>query len=178
MGCNKNLTHDQLEAMFTATDENMQQIEQPMEFLIERTKHKCKRCIRFFSSEAALKQHYFEPQIKKEKFPHCSKTISCANNLEKHLRNYEKAPKHPSKWYLYQTTLDGTISLENGISTPKKLMVEEVQVGCAPAEHAEHWKAPEIVEFALKYTALTFRKAFNSSNKRDILQRLKEISIA
>ena len=43
MGCNKNLTDDQLEAMFTATDEEMQQIEQPMEYLIERTKHKCKR---------------------------------------------------------------------------------------------------------------------------------------
>ena len=57
-------------------------------------------------------------------------------------------------------------------------MVEEVQVGGAPAEHAEHWKTSEIVESALKYTALTFRKAFNSSNKKDILQRLKEISIA
>ena len=43
MGCNKNLTDDQLEAMFTATDEEMQQIEQPMEHLIERTEHKCKR---------------------------------------------------------------------------------------------------------------------------------------
>ena len=54
-------------------------------------------------------------------------------------------------------------------------MVEEVQVGGAPAEHVEHWKAPEIVESALKYTALTFRKSFNSSNKRDILQELKEV---
>ena len=50
-----------------------------------------------------------------------------------------------------------------------------MQVGGAPAEHAEHWKAPEIVESALNYTALTFRKTFNSNNKRDILQRLKEI---
>ena len=141
-----------------------------MEFLIERTKHKCKRRIRFFSNEATFKQHHCQPQIKKEKFPHCSKTINCANNLEKLLRSYGKAPKHPSKRYLHQTTLDGPISLENGPSTPKKLMVEEVQVGGAPAEHTEHWKAPEIVEPALKYTALTFRKAFNSSNKRDILQ--------
>ena len=31
MGCNKNLTDDQLEVMFTATDEEMLQIEQPME---------------------------------------------------------------------------------------------------------------------------------------------------
>ena len=54
-------------------------------------------------------------------------------------------------------------------------MVEEVQVVGAPAEHAEHWKAPEIVESALKYTALTFRKAFSINNKRDILQRLKEV---
>ena len=47
-------------------------------------------------------------------------------------------------------------------------------MGGAPAEYVELWKAPEIVESALKYTALTFRKAFNSNNKRDILQRLKE----
>ena len=85
MGCNKNLTDDQLEAMFTATDEDMRQIEQSVEFFIERTKHKCKRSIRFFSNEAALKQHHCEPQIKKEKSPHCRKTINCANNLEKHL---------------------------------------------------------------------------------------------
>ena len=53
--------------------------------------------------------------------------------------------------------------------------MEEVQVGVAPAEHAEHWKVPEIVLSALKYTALNFRKAFNSNGKRDILQRLKEV---
>ena len=95
--------------------------------------------------------------------------------MEKHLRSCEKGPTHPSKRQLRQKTLDGPTLLENGPSTPKKLMVEEVQVGSAPADHAEHWKAPEIVESALKYTALTFRKAFNSNNKKDILQRLKEI---
>ena len=174
MGWNKNLTDDQLEAMLTATDEEMWQIEQPRECLIERTKNKCNRCTRFFSNEAALKQHQCELQIKKKKCPHCSKIINRGNNLEKHLRSCEKAPTHPSKWQLHQTTLDGPTTLENGPSTPKKLMVEEVQVGAAPAEHAEHWKAPEIVESTLKYTAFTFRKAFNSNNKRDILQRLKE----
>ena len=136
----------------------------------ERTKHKCRRCTRFFSNEAALKQHHCEPQIKREKCPHCSKTIDRANNLKKHLRSCEKAPTHPSKRQLRQTTLDGPTSYENGPSTPKKWMVEEVQVGGAPAEHPEHWKAPEIVESVLKYTAVTFRKAFNSNNKRDILQ--------
>ena len=40
MGCNENLSGDQLEAMFTATDEDMRQIDQPMECFIERTKHK------------------------------------------------------------------------------------------------------------------------------------------
>ena len=54
-------------------------------------------------------------------------------------------------------------------------MVEEVQVGGAPAEQAGHWKAPEIVESALKYTALSFRKAFKSNKKIDILQRFKEV---
>ena len=48
-------------------------------------------------------------------------------------------------------------------------------MGGASAEHAEHWKASEIVDFALMYMTLTFRKAFSSNNKRDILQRLKEI---
>ena len=90
MGCNKNLTDDKLEAMFTATDEEMQQIEQPMECLIERTKHKCKRCTRFVWNKAAFKQHQYELQIKKEKYPHCSKTINRANNLEKYLRSCER----------------------------------------------------------------------------------------
>ena len=157
MRCSKNLTDDQLEAMFTATDEEMRQIEQPMECLIERTKHKSRRCTRFFSNEAALKQHNCEPQIKTEKSPHCSKTISRTNNLEKHLRSCEKTPTHPSKKQLRQTTLNGPTSLEIGPLTPKKLMVEEMQVVGEPAEHTEHWKAPEIVESTLKYTALTFR---------------------
>ena len=175
MGSNKNLTDDQLKAMFTATDEEMRQIEQPMECLIERTKHKCKRGTRFLSNKAALKQHHCEPQIKKEKWSHCIKIINRPNNLRKHLRSCEKAPTHLSKWQLRQTTLDGPTSLENGPSTPNKLMVEEVQVGGAPAEHGEHWKAPEIVESALNCKALTFRKSFNSNNRRDIQQRLKEV---
>ena len=149
MRFNKNLTDDQLEAMFTATDEEMRQIEQPVECLIEKTKRKCKRCTRLFSNEAALKQHNCEPQIKKENCPHCSKTINRANNLEKHLRSCEKTPTHPSKQQLPQAALDGSNSLENGPSTPKKLLVEEMQVGGALAEHAEHWMAPEIVESAL-----------------------------
>ena len=57
----------------------------------------------------------------------------------------------------------------------EKLIVEEVQVGGAPTKHAEHWKAPKIVEFAFKYTTLTFRKTFDSNNKRDALQRLKDV---
>ena len=58
----------------------------------------------------------------------------------------------------------------------KKLVEEEeVQVGGAPAVHAAHWKATEIVGSPLRYTALTFSEAFNNSNKRDILQRLKEV---
>ena len=175
MGCNKNLTDDQLEAMFTATDEEMLQIEKPVHCLIERTKQKSKRCTRFFSNKAALKQHHCEPQIKKEKSPHCSKNHQSCNNLEKHLRSYEKAATHPSKWQLHQTTLNGPTSLENEPSTPKKLMVEEVQVGGAPAKHAGHWKVPEIVEPTIRYTALTFKKAFSSNNKREILQRLKEV---
>ena len=80
MGCNNSLTDYQLEAMSTATDEEMQQIEQPMECLIERTKHKCRRCTIFFSNETVLKQHHCEPPIKKEKCPHYCKTINHANN--------------------------------------------------------------------------------------------------
>ena len=58
---------------------------------------------------------------------------------------------------------------------PNKLMVEEVLKGDTPFEHTEHWKATEIVESALKYTTLTFRKIFKSSNKRGVLQRLKDV---
>ena len=84
-GCNNALTDAQFESMFTTTNEEMQQTEQPMECLIERTNHKCKRCTRFFSNEAALKQHHCEPPIKKEKCPYRSKIINRVNNLEKHL---------------------------------------------------------------------------------------------
>ena len=66
------------------------------------------------------------------------------------MNSCEKAPTHPNKRQLRQITLDGPSSLQNGPSAPKKLMVEEVQVGGAPAEHVEHWKAPEIIESALK----------------------------
>ena len=70
--------------MFTATGEEMRQTEQPVECFIERTKHKRKKCTRCFSSEAALKQHHCEPQIKKKKCPHCTETINRANDLVKH----------------------------------------------------------------------------------------------
>ena len=53
--------------------------------------------------------------------------------------------------------------------------LKKVEVGDALADRAEHWKPSEIEESALKYMALTLRKAFNSSNKRDIIQRLKEV---
>ena len=66
--------------------------------------------------------------------PHCGKAINRANNLEKHLRSCEKAPKHPTKRQLCQTALYGPISSEYGPSTPKKLMVEDMHVGGAPAE--------------------------------------------
>ena len=114
MGCNNTLIDDQLKTMFTVTDEEIRQPEQPMECLIEKTKLKCKRCARFFSNEAVLKQHHCEPQIKKERCPHYSKTINGANNLKKHLRSCEKAPAHPSKQQLCQTTLDGPTSSKNG----------------------------------------------------------------
>ena len=54
-------------------------------------------------------------------------------------------------------------------------MVEGIQLNGAPTEQADHWKAPEIVESALQYTALTFRKAFDSNNKGGALQRLKDV---
>ena len=54
-------------------------------------------------------------------------------------------------------------------------MVEGVELGGAPVEHAEHWKVLEVVEFALKYATLTFRKRFNSNIKINVLQRLKDV---
>ena len=71
--------------------------------------------------------------------------------------------------------LDEPTSSNNRPLTPKNLMTEEVQVDGAPAKHAEHWKAPEMVESTLKYTAVTSRKTFNNNNKREVLQRLKDV---
>ena len=136
--------------MFTTTDEKMRQIEQPMECFLERNNRKYKRCKRFFSDEASLKQHHCELPIKKEKCSHCTKTINPANNLDKHLRSCEKAFTHPAKRQLHQTTQDKSTSSENRPSTPKKLMVEKVQVGGAPAEYVEHWKAPWNSRVSLK----------------------------
>ena len=107
MDCNNTFTDDQLEAMFTVTDKEMQQIKQSMRCLIERTKHKCKRCTKFY------------------------------------------------RWW---TKIDSG----GGAS------------GWCTCQHAEHWKASAILECTLKYKALMFRKTFNSKNKRDILQWLKE----
>ena len=69
MDCNKTLTNTQFKAMFATADNEMRLIKQPMECPIDRTKHKCKKCARFFSNKAALKQHPFKPPIKKEKCP-------------------------------------------------------------------------------------------------------------
>ena len=54
-------------------------------------------------------------------------------------------------------------------------MVEKMKVGGVPIKHAEDWKTPEIAESAVKYTALKSRKTFDSNNKRDVLQGLKDI---
>ena len=81
MDCNNTITDAQLEEIFPMTDDVKQQIEQLIEFPIERPQHKCKKCARFFSNKAALKQHHCKPPIKKEKCPHCDKAIICANNL-------------------------------------------------------------------------------------------------
>lgn len=56
------------------------------------------------------------------------------------------------------------------------LIVEEVQMGGAPAEHDEHWKAPKIIESALEYTDLTSgKKSTATTFKRDVLQQLQEV---
>ena len=44
-----------------------------------------------------------------------------------------------------------------------------------PTEHVEHWKAPDIAESALKYAALTFRKIFDSNDKKNVQQQLKDV---
>ena len=79
--------------------------------------------------------------------------MNCSNNLGKYLRSCVKASTHPPKQQLRQTALDRPTSSKDRPSAPKKLIAEEVQVGGAPAEHAEHWKAPEIKKSSLKYAA-------------------------
>ena len=66
----KTLTYAELQAIFAETHEEMQQIEQRMECPIEWTQRKCKKCARFFSDKAALKQHHCKLSIEKEKCLH------------------------------------------------------------------------------------------------------------
>ena len=129
MGCNNTFTDGQRQAMFATTDEEMQYIEQRIDWPIERTQQKSKKYVRFFFNETAFKQHHFELPFKKKKSPHCAKAINHTNNLEKHLRSCERAPTNPARRQLRQKNLDGPTSFKNRHSTPKKLMVDEVQMG-------------------------------------------------
>ena len=169
MDCNNTLTDAKLEAIFAVTDEEIRQIEQPMECPIERTQHKYKNPIPL--QRSCTQAEPLWTFIKKGKCLHCGRAINCTNNLENHLRRCEKAPKRQ----LHQTTLNGPTSSTNVPSAPKKLMVEEVQVGGASTDHVEQWKVPERLESALKYTALIFRKTFDNNSKRDALQRLEDV---
>ena len=65
MDCNNTLTATQLKEMFATTDKEKRQIEQPMNCPIEKTQHRCKKCVRFFSN----------------KMSHCGKAVNCTNNL-------------------------------------------------------------------------------------------------
>ena len=155
MGCNKNLTDDQLEVMFTASDEEMLKIEQPMEYLIGKTKHKMQEVYQIFLKQSCTQAALlWTSNQKREKSPHFRKTINRINNLEYQLRSCEKAPTHPSNDnYVRQNWMD-----------PLHWRMDP-----------QHWKASKIVESVLKCTALTFRKEFNSNKKKNILQRLKEV---
>ena len=74
MNCNNTLTDDELEDMFPPTDKEMQKIEQPMECPIERTQHKRRKCSRFFSNQAALKQHTANLPSKRTNAPAVAKS--------------------------------------------------------------------------------------------------------
>ena len=73
MDWNNILTDAQLEVIFAATDEDMQQIKQPMECTVERTQRKCKKCVRFYSNKAALKQHHVNLPSKRKNAPIAAK---------------------------------------------------------------------------------------------------------
>ena len=113
MGCSNTLTDAQLQVMFSTTDEEMQRIKQPMDWPIERTKHKCKKCVRFFSNETALKQHHFELPFKKKKAPTFRKIFNSNNKRDvlqwlKYvihstriiIKGHTRAKAEPVKWYL------------------------------------------------------------------------------
>ena len=76
--------------------------------------------------------------------------------------------KHRRKRSLKQTTID---------NYPKRSCIDNFlaqQVGGsnAPEEHPETWRAPGLLESTLNRTALTYRKEFNESNRKDLLERL------
>ena len=132
----------------------------------------------FFPNEATLKQHHCEAQIKKEKFHHCNKTVIITIEIITWRSTWEVVRRllHtlPNGNYVKWQWMDpywrmDPQYLRNRWWRRCKLVVQLLLV----VQHAEHWKAPEMVESALMYTALTFRKEFKSNNKRDLLQRLK-----
>ena len=99
MRCNKNLTDDQLEAMFTATDEEMRKIEQPM------------KCLKELNTKAEGVPDFPQMKLRSSSTtvnPHCSKTINRANNLVKHLRSLGRLLHTlANDWMVNTSEIDG-----------------------------------------------------------------------
>ena len=82
--------------------------------------------------------------------PSCAQAAHCEPAIKK-----DKCPR-------CSKVINCAINLKKHLKSCQKALT-------CPAE------APEIAEFTLKYRALTFRKKFDSNNKRDVLQQLKDV---
>ena len=129
----------------------------------------CISCGRLFFSEENLENHTenCDNKEKKESCRHCRNTFARCSNKDLHERGCDKG-KQRRKRHLKQSTIENYAKR----SCVDNFQAQQVGGSSALEEHSETWKAPEILESTLKDTAMTYRKEFNESNRKDLLQRL------
>ena len=130
----------------------------------------CKTCGRLFYNQEAYDQHVtmHKDNIKKWHCKHCNKVFKRDAYKLLHERNCQHGAGPSRKRPLAQQTLE-----EYVIKKVKGIESEQLVQQGGSNEHPEYWRAPELLESTLKYTAMTYRKSFDDSNRIDLLDRLK-----
>ena len=171
----EHVDEEHLECLFKETDNEMVPGEFPLECdLVEIPDdiHPCNRCGRLFFSKEYLKRHKEEcdRREKRESCRYCKKRFTRFGNKCLHEQHCKVGPsdKRQKKRTLTQTNID------NYVKRPRidNFITEQVGGSAVPNEHSETWRAPELVESTLKRTAVTYRKEFDDSNRKELQQRL------